>query len=64
MAAQYDLIKQKAGHYVRRTLWIILAALVVFGIGYYVYRTYTISEGSSKRDLVQNLQKGGDVQNV
>ena len=44
MSVQFDQVKQKAGRMARRTLWIVLAGLLVSGIGYYVYRTYTISE--------------------
>lgn len=58
MSVQLDQVKQKAGRFARRTLWIILAASLVAGIGYYFYRTYTISEGSRSGTLFKISKKG------
>ena len=58
MSAQFDHVKQKAGRVARRVLWMILAAFLVFGIGYYVYRTYTVSEGSRSGTLFKISKKG------
>ncbi len=58
MAVQYNQIKQTAGRFARRTLWIILAAALVSGIGYFVYRNYTISEGSRSGTLFKISKKG------
>lgn len=58
MSVQFDQVKQKAGRMARRTLWIVLAGLLVSGIGYYVYRTYTISEGSRSGTLFKISKKG------
>lgn len=58
MSFQLDQVKQKAGRIARRTLWIVLAALLVTGIGYYFYRTYTISEGSRSGTLFKISKKG------
>ena len=58
MSAQFDQVKQKAGRIARRTLWIVLAGLFVAGVGYYVYRTFTISEGSRSGTLFKVSKKG------
>jgi hypothetical protein len=58
MSTQLDQVKQKAGRIARRTLWITLAGLFVASIGYYVYRTYTISEGSRSGTLFKISKKG------
>lgn len=58
MSEQLDKVKQKAKTFVRRTLWIGLAAFFLFSIGYYVYRTYTISEGSRSGTLYKISKKG------
>ncbi|MEZ4925123.1 MAG: hypothetical protein R3A50_02530 [Saprospiraceae bacterium] len=58
MSVQLDQVKQKAKKALRRTLWIGLVAFFLFGIGYYVYRTYTISEGSRTGTLFKISKKG------
>lgn len=58
MSVQIDQVKQKAGRIARRTLWIILAAGLIFSIGYYIYRTYTISEGTRTGMLFKISKKG------
>ena len=58
MSVQLDQVKQKAGRIARRTLWIVLAASLVTGIGYYFYRTYTISEGSRSGTLFKISKRG------
>ena len=58
MSVQLDQVKQKAGRLLRRTLWILLAAVLVTGIGYYIYRNYTISEGSRSGTLFKISKKG------
>lgn len=58
MSERLDQVKQKAGSILRRTLWIGFAAFLLFSIGYYVYRTYTISEGSRSGTLFKISKKG------
>ncbi len=58
MSAQLDKVKEGAKRMLRRTLWIALAATLVFAIGYYFYRTYTISEGSRSGTLFKISKKG------
>lgn len=58
MSAQFDQVKQKAGRIARRTLWVVLVALVLSAFGYYFYRTYTISEGSRSGTLFKISKKG------
>lgn len=58
MSVQLDQVKQSAGKIARRTLWILLAALLLFSIGYYIYRTYTISEGTRTGMLFKISKKG------
>ena len=58
MAAQLDKVKKVAGAYFRRTLWILLASLVLFSAGYYAWRTYTLSEGTRIGVLFKISKKG------
>lgn len=58
MSVQLDQVKQRAGKVLRRTLWILLAATLLFSIGYYMYRTYTISEGTRTGVLFKISKKG------
>jgi hypothetical protein len=58
MSVQFDQVKQKAGRVARRTMWIALVALLVSGLGYFFYRTYTISEGSRSGTLFKISKKG------
>ncbi len=39
-------------------MWIFLAGFLVFSVGYYVYRTYTISEGTRTGTLFKISKKG------
>lgn len=58
MSVQLDQVKASAGRFARRTLWIALAGFLIFSIGYYFYRTYTISEGSRSGTLFKISKKG------
>jgi len=58
MSIQLDQAKQSARKWFRRSLWAILAGLLVFSAGYYFYRNYTISEGSRSGTLVKISKKG------
>ena len=58
MSVQYDQVKQKAGRFARRTLWILLAVGLLTFIGYFFYRTYTISEGTRTGMLFKISKKG------
>ncbi|MEQ1746460.1 MAG: 6-phosphogluconate dehydrogenase [Saprospiraceae bacterium] len=50
--------KQSARKWLRRGLWIGLAGLLLFSAGYYLYRTYTISEGTRSGTLFKISKKG------
>ena len=58
MSVQFDQVKQKAGKLARRTLWILLAVGLLIGIGFFFYRTYTISEGTRTGMLFKISKKG------
>lgn len=58
MSAQFDKVKTTAGRWGRRLLWILFFVLLGIGIGYYIYRNYTISEGSRTGTLVKMSRKG------
>jgi hypothetical protein len=58
MSSQLTQFKQKAGTIARRTLWVALVALFVTGTGYYMYRTYTVSEGSRSGTLFKISRRG------
>lgn len=53
-----DQAKVKARRVFRFTMWTLLIAGVLFCIGYYVYRNYTISEGSRTGTLFKISKKG------
>jgi hypothetical protein len=55
---QLDQVKEKAKKVARRTLWIGLVAALVFALGYYFYRTYTVSDGSRTGTLFKISRKG------
>lgn len=50
--------KQSTKKWFKRSLWLVLALLVVASAGYYVYRNYTISEGTRTGTLVKISKKG------
>lgn len=58
MSIQLEQAKKTAGKFARRTLWIVSIGLLVFMVGYYVYRTYTISEGTRTGTLFKISKKG------
>jgi hypothetical protein len=58
MSTQLDQVKTTAGKILRRVLWIALAACIVFAIGFYFYRTYTISDGTRVGTLYKISRKG------
>lgn len=55
-----DQVKQKAGRFARRSLWVLFAAFIVFCIGYYFIRTITKSEGT-RIGLLYKISKKGIV---
>lgn len=55
-----DQVKLKAGKIARRTLWIMLAVGMLTAIGYFLYRTYTISEGT-RTGMLFKISKRGAV---
>lgn len=58
MSAQLDQVKTKARKAFRFTLWtIVIVGILALG-GYFVYRTYTISEGSRTGTLFKISRKG------
>ncbi|MBK7935960.1 MAG: 6-phosphogluconate dehydrogenase [Lewinellaceae bacterium] len=58
MSVQLDQVKQKARRVFRITMWSALVAGLLFAAGYYIYRTYTISEGSRTGILYKVSKKG------
>lgn len=58
MSVQLDQVKQKARKAFRITAWSLLIAGILFSAGYYVYRTYTLSEGSRTGTLFKVSKKG------
>ena len=58
MSEKLEQAKQSARKWFRRSIWIVLTGLLVFATGYYVYRTYTISEGSRTGTLFKISKKG------
>jgi hypothetical protein len=58
MSIQLQQAKEKAGRMARRTLWIILALLLVGGIGYFFYRSYEVSDGTRVGTLFKISRKG------
>jgi hypothetical protein len=61
MSTQLEDVKQKAGKILRRVLWIALAAFIIFGIGYYVQRTWVISDGHRTGVLFKISKKGAVI---
>jgi len=49
---------QQLKRWLSRSLWLILAVAVLFGVGYYFYRNYTLSEGSRTGTLVKVARQG------
>lgn len=58
MAFQLDQAKVSARKWFRRGLWMLLAGFLVFSAGYYVYRNWTVSEGSRSGTLFKISKKG------
>lgn len=58
MSVQLDHVKQKARKAFRITAWSLLIAGILFSAGYYVYRTYVLSEGSRTGTLFKVSKKG------
>jgi len=58
MSIQLEQAKITAGKFARRAVWILSIGLVVFMAGYYIYRTYTISEGTRTGTLFKISKKG------
>ncbi|MBK8557678.1 MAG: 6-phosphogluconate dehydrogenase [Lewinellaceae bacterium] len=58
MSIQFDQAKQKAGKFLRRSLWVLFAAFLVFSAGYYFWRTYPKSEGTRTGILFKISKKG------
>ena len=50
--------KQSTKKWFRRGLWIALAGILIFSAGYFIYRNYTISEGTRTGTLVKISKKG------
>ncbi len=58
MSIQLEQAKVKGKKLLRSFMWIFLAGFLVFSVGYYVYRTYTISEGTRTGTLFKISKKG------
>jgi hypothetical protein len=58
MNLQLDNAKQTAKKFAVRTLWIALITALVAFAGYYMWRSYTVSEGSRSGILVKISKKG------
>ena len=58
MSTKIEQAKQGARKWFRRGLWLVLAGFLIFASGYYIYRTYTISEGSRTGTLFKISKKG------
>jgi hypothetical protein len=58
MSVQLDKVKATAGRWWRILLWVLFFVFIGTGIGYFVYRNYTISEGSRTGTLVKMSRKG------
>jgi hypothetical protein len=58
MSVQIEQVKQKARKAFRVTAWSLLIAGIVFSAGYYVYRSYVVSEGSRTGTLFKVSKKG------
>lgn len=53
-----SLFRQTAANIARKTLIFSTVLLLLFGVGYYFYRTYTISEGSRSGVLFKISRRG------
>ncbi len=58
MSTKIEQAKQSARKWFKRTLWAGLIVFLFFSAGYYIYRTYTISEGSRTGTLFKISKKG------
>lgn len=58
MSEKMEMVKQSARKWFRRGLWLVMLGFLVFATGYYIYRTYTISEGSRTGTLFKISKKG------
>lgn len=58
MSVQLDQVKVKARKAFRATLWTVLIVGLLASVGYFIYRTYTISEGSRTGTLFKISKKG------
>ena len=56
--AQIDTAKTKTKTFLRRAAWILLVVGILASIGYYVARTYTVSEGNRTGLLFKISKKG------
>jgi flagellar basal body-associated protein FliL len=53
--------KIKAKSIMKKSLWILLISAIFFSIGYYIYRTWTISEGTRTGILYKISKKGAVI---
>lgn len=58
MSIQLEQAKRTAGKLGRRILWIILAVILLFSFGYFVYSQLTYSDGSRSGQLVKISRRG------
>jgi hypothetical protein len=58
MAVDMQVVKARAAKFMRRGMWVLLAALLVGGAGYYFWRTYTVSDGTRTGILFKISKKG------
>lgn len=54
----FEQTKQKAKSFFKKALWILLIGLLLTGVSYYFYRTYTYSEGVQIGVLFKISKKG------
>ena len=54
----FEETKVKAKSFAKKLGWMILIATILLSIGYYFYRTYTISEGTRAGILYKVSKKG------
>jgi hypothetical protein len=52
--------KTKAKSIFKKAMWLSLLALVLFSVGYYFYRNYTLSEGT-RTGLLFKISKRGKI---
>ncbi len=58
MATSFEQTKLKAKSFFKRLFWVLLLSLICFSGAYYVYRTYTLSEGTRTGVLFKISKKG------